>query len=494
MTHRVRSVCLALIGALTLGAGASAHQAGEVVLEQGAVTAADGRVVRFELGTLYVSENRAAPNSRVIGIGFARLRATSPSKAPPVFMLPGGPGNSYLNAFTDHDAAARTQLAGLLPYARAADLIIVDQRGFSRRGEVLTLTPPPSLLDIPDSPEAEALASSAMARAAIAANPGRDLAGYTVVQCAEDVNDLRKALGYSHITLSGQSFGSQWSFAVMRLHPEIVARALLSGTEPLAKNFDMPSQVLGALQRIAWDADRDPPLAPYLPPGGVMAALGAVRDRLAEAPVRVAVDDVTVVLGLADFQASLIRPAADWPAFVLELYHRRYEAWAREVIARRTRPEPVRLIQPLIDSSLGASPQREHQLRTDPALRIIGVVDFDPLIRSAADWPTPPMNDNLRGPVRTTIPTLFIQGDWDTSTPMENMLGTLPYFPDSRAILVHRAGHQSRAALFAQEPAVLEAVIRFLRTGDAGDLPSEVTLPAPVFRMPAGPAPKLATP
>jgi pimeloyl-ACP methyl ester carboxylesterase len=73
------------------------------------------------------------------------------------------------------------------------------------------------------------------------------------------------ALGYPKISLSGQSFGSQWSFAVMRLHPDVVARAVISGTEPLEKGFDMPSQILASLQRVAWEAEHDPKLQPYLP-------------------------------------------------------------------------------------------------------------------------------------------------------------------------------------------------------------------------------------
>jgi pimeloyl-ACP methyl ester carboxylesterase len=38
---------------------------------------------------------------------------------------------------------------------------------------------------------------------------GIDLTGYTVTACADDVEDVRRALGYDRITLVGQSFGSQ---------------------------------------------------------------------------------------------------------------------------------------------------------------------------------------------------------------------------------------------------------------------------------------------
>ena len=40
-------------------------------------------------------ENRTAKKSRVIGVGFARFKATKPAKSvPPIFLLPGGPGGT----------------------------------------------------------------------------------------------------------------------------------------------------------------------------------------------------------------------------------------------------------------------------------------------------------------------------------------------------------------------------------------------------------------
>lgn len=217
-----------------------APRAGDIVVEA-ATTSLDGRAIRYEIGTLYVPENRDKPDSRLIGVGFARVKATHRSAAPPVFILPGGPGRSYLNAFTDRDDAARTQLRDLLIYADAADIVVVDQRGWSRRGDTLEMPLPKLPLDRPRSREAETAGLIALANASVSANPGKNLSGYTIVQCAEDVYALRNALGYKMISLSGQSFGSQWSLAVIRLHPDIVSRAVLSGVEPLDAAFDMPS-------------------------------------------------------------------------------------------------------------------------------------------------------------------------------------------------------------------------------------------------------------
>ena len=472
----------------------TAHKCGDTVIEHGSSVTATGDAVAFELGTLYVSENRLRPTSRIIGVGFVRMRALTPSNAPPIFILPGGPGGSLLGAFTGVDARSQRQLTNLAKYRAAADVVIIDQRGFSRRGDVLELPAPRSAPDVVRSDAADVAELAALARSAVAANMDKDLAGYTIVQCAEDVNELRVALGYDRISLLGQSYGSQWSFAVMRLHPEIVSRAQLSGVEPLDYGYDMPSHVFAALERVAWDADRDPALLPYLPSGGVLAAMRAVHERLTTAPKVVAVRSGNVTksvrLSVQDFEDAQLQEAASWPAFVLTIYHGHYDEWAASVLAQREAPsEPVALIAPLIDTSLGVTGEREQMLRNDPATALLGVSNFHSYIATAEDWPTPDVGDDLRVAVQTAIPVLFLQGDWDVSTPVENTLNMLPYFPNSRAILVHRGTHGARTAVFDQQPDILALVLDFLRSGDFRSVPARISLPTPKFQKPSFDAP-----
>jgi pimeloyl-ACP methyl ester carboxylesterase len=475
---------------------AAAPKAGDIVVQTGTVKADDGTPVSYEVGTLYVPENRRSPTSRLIGVGFARLKAKTPTGAPPVFWLPGGPGLSVLDALDSSNPGARSRLASWLTYASVGDLVVIEQRGYTVRGEKLEITAPAQPLDQPSTTAADIASTIALAKAAVAANPDKDLAGYTIEACAEDVNDLRRALGYERISLFGGSFGSQWSLAVMRTHPEMVARAVLSSVEPLDFGYDMPSQVFAAMQRIAFDADKDPGLAPYLPKGGLMAAIRALEERFAKAPVRVKVSgadgrEQSIVLGQLDFQGALLEEASDaesWPAFVLSQYYGHHQEWARQAIDNR-KAQPVKLIGPLIDTSLGATPQREYLLRNDSGVAMLGTYGFAGYMASAKDWPTPDMGDAFRAFVRSDIPVLLVHGDWDTSTPIENMLTQLAYFPHGRGIVVHRGGHDGAFYQLRDEPAAKKEVYAFLRTGQMNDLPTEVTLPAPSFKRPAFPPP-----
>ncbi|UIJ46157.1 alpha/beta hydrolase [Sphingomonas cannabina] len=502
MQSMMRMLAWALVPLAVQAAPARAEApADRIVIEPHTVTLPTGETLSYEIGTLYVPENRSKPTSRRIGIGFARIRAPQPTGAPPVFWLPGGPGLSVLGAFTDTDEASRSRLRSWLTFGAVGDLVVVEQRGYTRRGEMLEETADAVPLDRPASVRADALAMQALARRAVAHNPDKDLSGYTIEAFATDVDDLRRALGYDKVSLFGGSFGSQWALAVIRFHPEGVARAVLSSVEPLNDGFDMPSHVFAALQRIAYDADRDPGLAPWLPEGGLMGAIQALHRRFAAGPVRATVNDdhgrpQTVVLGAEDLQLALLShtdDAAHWPAFILSLYHGHYDDWARETIDDR-RAGPVKLIGPLVDSSLGATPDRDYLLRTDPAVGLIGSWNYEANFASATDWPTPDMGDAVRRPIVTPVPIVFVHGDWDTSTPVENTLGLLPYFPNGHAILVHRAGHDGTFYQLRKNPAAKQAIYDFLRTGATAALPTDVALTVPRFDVPGFPPPLAGTP
>ena len=73
-------------------------QAGEVIIEQHSFETNAKGVIHYELGTLWVPENRNEPDSRLISIGFARFPAKQKTPGvPPVFRLPGGPGSSFVS-------------------------------------------------------------------------------------------------------------------------------------------------------------------------------------------------------------------------------------------------------------------------------------------------------------------------------------------------------------------------------------------------------------
>src|ERR1044071_5771569 len=96
MSSCIRWLSSVLLGLTTLAPVFAAPKAGDVVLKPWSLRTPGGDKIECELGTLYVPENRSKPDSRVIGIGFLRVKALQPTGVPPTIHLPGGPANSYL--------------------------------------------------------------------------------------------------------------------------------------------------------------------------------------------------------------------------------------------------------------------------------------------------------------------------------------------------------------------------------------------------------------
>lgn len=468
-------VCLIILCVLSAVATAQDHKAGDIEITKRDYLTWGKKTGTYEIGTFYVPENRSEPDSRVIGIGFSRFKARNPKDdRVPVFFLPGGPGNTYLEAEGDDPQLRRTPFF-IHAFTEDCDAVFVDQRGWSARGERLMgvfvgRTPKPDSGVQFRSEDNKRAAERIVKKFR---EQKEDLRGYTVLEMVEDVNELRQKLGYEKISLRGQSYGSQWSFAIMRQHPEIVERALLTGVEPLDHAYDMPTGLLNAAKRVWKHIDADPRFAKYLPAGGMEEVAETVIKQLEEKPIKV---KKKVLFGLGYETAFIIGPEDfPWrePNELLELYHNQTKRWAKN---RGQMYGRAKLLIHLVDSSMGVTPERLDKLRSDPAVRFISTGGFDPMIASADVWPTADIGDELRRPVTCEIPVVFVNGDWDMNTPIENMHEIAPFFPNSHSLTVHQAGHGTiNSQLYREHPKVLGQLLTFLRTGSMEGLPTAIT-------------------
>ncbi|MES2692682.1 MAG: hypothetical protein V4773_04360, partial [Verrucomicrobiota bacterium] len=126
VTNFMRLTVLLILPAVSWGAD-SARKAGEIILEPASLVSPEG-MVDFELGTLYVPENRSDPGSRLIGVDFARFKGREGAGAPPTFHLPGGPGQSYLTGRMPGRNRGRIGRADF--FTRAGDASIRRSAGF----------------------------------------------------------------------------------------------------------------------------------------------------------------------------------------------------------------------------------------------------------------------------------------------------------------------------------------------------------------------------
>src|SRR5436853_552676 len=177
-------------------------QAGKLTLFPYVVkTDSERHRIAAELGRLLVPERRSDPDSHLIEVAFVRLKSTAQQPGPPLVFLAGGPGLSGID-----ELRRETLQPWFVALRQVGDVIALDQRGTGLSNPCLDC---PEAWDLPlDRPDSrEEVLRVAREKAQICVNfwrqQGVDLAGYTTEESADDIEDLRKALGYNTLNLYG---------------------------------------------------------------------------------------------------------------------------------------------------------------------------------------------------------------------------------------------------------------------------------------------------
>src|SRR5829696_1056413 len=138
-------------------------------------------------------------------------KAASGTRAGALVFLAGGPGQSATVALTDR-ASSRANLQGLLAPALAThDLIVFDQRGTGRSGNLRCFDD----LGGPDP------------IAKCAAQLGRKRRHFTTPDSVEDIEAIRSRLGVEKLALVGVSYGTKVAEAYALKYPQRVERLVL---------------------------------------------------------------------------------------------------------------------------------------------------------------------------------------------------------------------------------------------------------------------------
>jgi pimeloyl-ACP methyl ester carboxylesterase len=168
----------------------------------------------LECGWLTLPEIRSKPDGPTVRLAVVRYRARNPTSPPLVFLHggPGGPG-AIVNA---NPAFYSSWSAGV------RDVIRFDQRAVG-------LSEPKLCVGIGRDSGRTQAAWNANARACNAdmKAKGRNPEGYSTIVQADDVRELRLALGYDRWDLLGVSYGGRLAAEVMRRDPDGVRAAIL---------------------------------------------------------------------------------------------------------------------------------------------------------------------------------------------------------------------------------------------------------------------------
>lgn len=411
--------------------------------------AAVGAAPGFSCHVLTVPEDPTDPTGNQVELPV--LRALDHVGDEPVVVLHGGPGG----AAVDDWAAWRAMVEPTV------DLVLYDQRG---GGSAIPR------LDCPEYDDAlfGVLASNSSAPAERAAiedaveachhrltGLGTDLGQYDTPANTRDLEDLRRALGASRMTLVASSYGSRVALDYLRTHPERVRALVLDAVDPPdGVGRRSPADLAGrAVEQLLSACTQDPACARTSP--NLEADLTNVLAAFDEAPrpVELAMPDGstrTILVSGDELYAGLF--AAMYDTTVIPLLPSIVGMFRSDSGTELLDSFSARILPALRSTATGAylSVECADSGGADgpgadgpgaPPSRATTILLAGPS-GMCASWPVAAVDDSFRDTVAPTNPppTLVVTGELDPITPADDarrVAGDL----DAVLLEIPRGGH-----------------------------------------------------
>ncbi|HLN97438.1 MAG TPA: alpha/beta hydrolase [Pyrinomonadaceae bacterium] len=471
-TAIVGIICLLSIALGVLGTdkaqtpGQTLTGAGQLTLQPIHFAPADGQGENAEMGRLAVPERHRIRNGKVIEIAFVRLKSTSERPGAPIIYLAGGPGGSGIDS--------TNALPVLLALRALADVILLDQRG---TGRSLPSTMCRESFDLPldrpgDPRESIAILKEQSRKCAHSLTErGIDLSAYNTEESADDIEDLRSALGASKVTLYGHSYGTHLAISALRRHEKSIDRVILAGVEGPDDTLKLPGNVQRQFEEIARLVKVDPEVGKAVP--DFMGLMRAVLRQLGRQPVTVSEFDpqtrqmTKIVIGRFDLQLLTANAIGDsaaikaLPAFYFELAHGDWSQLARQAMSLRRRPLGNAMAYAM-DCASSASVRQLTRIKQEEKRTLLGSVINLPFPDICEAWGVARLGEDFRRPLRSKVPVLIISGTIDGRTPVSNGQAMQRGLSRSVELVIEGASHDG---LFTSSPKITEVVSEFVTTG-----------------------------
>ncbi len=395
-------------------------------------------------GDLVVPEDRADPSGRQIPMHVVVIPSLDEAPAAdPVFFLTGGPGGA---ATADWSSAPAT-----FPGVHARhDIVLVDQRG----------TGGSNLLMFPEPPDVTGLSAPEVRERlvpwleATLEDLGADPRFYTTAAAADDLDDVRAALGYDRIDLYGSSYGATLAQYYVRQHEDRVRAVVLDGGSlvdvPMLEL--MPARSQEALDSVLARCAADAECHEAFPDPS--AQLTKAMRRLRQHPVESALTDpisgepIVVTADVLSGQIhDLIKTgrSGEVPRLIGLAAAGIVEPVAELARAAAQAGDPARLVlywSVLCSESWAAlDPDETAELSAGSYLLPVSLVSARNLALGCSLLPPASLPPGDGAPVRSDVPVLLLTGSEDPQDPPANVMHAPRELPNSLTVVVPSQGH-----------------------------------------------------
>jgi pimeloyl-ACP methyl ester carboxylesterase len=405
--------------------------------------ASEGSKEKVRCGSFEVFEDRERKRGRKIALKIVVFPATGSERVPdPLFYIPGGPGSSA----TEDAPYIAQELAKIREHR---DLVFVDQRGTGGSNPLnCDFFNPADLRSYLG--EYFPLADVRKCREQL--EPKADLKLYTTTIAADDLDDVRAALGYNQINITGGSYGTRAAQVYLKLHSARVRAVILHGVSPTNQFMprDFPQQTERALNGVIAECAADDACRAAFP--NLAAEVKSVLERLLRGPVEVELkraESIRISLS-RDLVAEAIRymlyqagAASRIPLFIHFAAQGNFRPLAEAAISYRqqivatgsngmylsvTCAEDLPLIKPGEGERNGVNTfLGDYRLRQQRA--------------ACALWQRGKIPNNYAEPTRADVPALILTGQWDPVTPPVYGDTAAKYLSPSLHVIVPHGGH-----------------------------------------------------
>jgi pimeloyl-ACP methyl ester carboxylesterase len=425
-------------------------------------------------GTMEVWENREAGSGRRIPIRFVVIPATGGGDGKEAIVyFAGGPGQTS----TDFAPEVARELAAARD---TRDLLVMDSRGTGASN------PLPCEISVRGDLQSylvEFFTPTGVERCAAALQGRADVTQYHSAPVADDLEELRAALGYERLDLFGESYGTRTALVYLRRHPRHVRSILMFGAVPTDMRYPQPvaADAQAAIDGVFADCARDPGCRAAFPDPA--ADLRESLRRLESGPARAVVIDpmnggtVPVRIPRERFVEALryMTYVASSASLIPALVHRSARGdfgpaaeealfWRMGLVSDASRGDYLAVTCPedvaFVDTAEAA---REARGTYFGGWRVRDQQD------ACAVWPHPTLDASFAEPIRSDVPVLVVNGQMDPATAARHARRMLQGFPNGRLVMVPSAGH-STFGLIGAEACWAALQVAFIRTADGRGL------------------------
>jgi pimeloyl-ACP methyl ester carboxylesterase len=391
-------------------------------------------------GVLEVPENPNRPTGRQLRIAVAVIPATAGQPRPdPIAVLMGGPGEDAIGA-------AETYARQFAALRQDHDILLVDQRGTGRSGALRcdlfsTERPEASLRDLFPLTAIERCERTLRAQA--------DLTQYTYDRFANDLEQVRRALGYGPLNLFAGSYGTRAAQVYLRMYPQSVRTVYMGSVVPIDVAAPLPFAKTGesALEKMFDMCAAD---------SACNSAFPRLRDEFRQMSARLESGSVRVTVQGLSGAASLYRGrVAEW--FRAKLYRPKSATTLPWMIHRAYlgdwSPISEGILSDARDSDLSfglffsitCSEDLPFIQEDDVAAETQGTFLGDYRLRqqqaACKRWPKASLPKGYREPLQSSVPTVFASGDTDGATPLWYTQRVAPGFSNRLEVVLPGQGH-----------------------------------------------------